>query len=268
MQPSESEPGSITPRAEVGPAWDASIPSPGGRHPRLLWGWTLTAALIAGLVTWYIGEKTLDYYTVSEAALKNLSDPGPMRREYARVIPRNLAIAYGTLGALLGLMMGLAGGLAGRSLGRGIVATLAGALAGAAAGVGLSFALVPLFPTSFDQGQPSVLLMIGVRGGIWASIGAVAGLALAVGLGRQTSALKTLVGGFVGGLVGTVAFEIGNALLNALDRNDQIHPTSSNSRLLAYMTVSVLAAIGATLAARGMKPRVDAKSTIVAGDLA
>jgi hypothetical protein len=252
----EPDPQSVTPRDEVGPMSTKSTPpTPDGRDPRSLWAWTLTAALIAGLASWSIGERTLDYFQASEAAMKNLSDPGPMRRELAVFVPRNVAIAYGTLGALLGSMMGLAGGLVRGSIARGFVAFLIGGLAGAAAGAALSFALVPVFLTSFDPGQPSMLLMIGVRGGIWAATGAIAGLALGLGLGHFGNVAATLLGGLLGGLTGTVAFELGNALVNALDRNDQVHPTTSASRLLAYMSVSLLAAIGVIIAARGRLPQ-------------
>ncbi len=238
------------PSAEPGGRPAASEPGPGPTHPRRLWAWALGAALVAGLMSWYIGERTFDYFKVSQAAAQNTFDPGPMRREMAVTVPRNVAIAYGTLGALLGFMMGLAGGLARRSVGTGLAAALGGALLGTVAGAALSFALVPLFMASYDPVHPTLIKMILTRGGIWAAIGSAAGLAFGLGLGHRAQLVRDLLGGLLGGIAGTITFEVSNALIDPLGLNDQTVPTTLLARLLASLSVAVGVAVGIALTAR------------------
>jgi hypothetical protein len=207
---------------------------------------------VAGLLSWYIGESTLDYFKVSMAAAQNYRDPGPMQRELAVVVPRNVAIAYGTLGALLGFMMGLAGGLARRSVRTGLAAALGGALLGAGAGAALSFALVPRFMKSYDPTNPTLIMMILTRGGIWSAIGVAVGLAFGLGLGLRRHLVRVLLGGFLGAIAGTIAFEVSNALIDPLGLNDQTIPTTLLARLLASLCVSVGIAVGIAATARGL----------------
>lgn len=231
----------------------ASRPDPESSPPRLLWVWALGAALMAGLMSWYIGERTMDYFKPSEAALSDRFNPGPLVRELAVLVPRNVAITYGTLGALLGFTMGLAGGLARRSVGTGLAAGLGGALLGTVAGAALSFALVPLFMASFDPTQPTLIKMILTRGGIWGSIGSATGLAFGLGLGHRRRLARVLLGGFLGGIAGTILFEVSNAMIDPLGLNDQTIPTTLFARLLASLSVAVGVAVGIVLAARNPK---------------
>ncbi len=256
MQPPDVAPEPDLPPGERSPSVEpeivpaASRPEPGSSHPRLLWVWALGAALMGGLMSWYIGERTMDYFKPSEAALSNRFDPGPLGRELAVLVPRNVAITYGTLGALLGFTMGLAGGLARRSVGTGLAAALGGALLGTLAGAALSFALVPLFMASFDPTQPTLIKMILTRGGIWAAIGAAAGLAFGLGSGHRRHLARVLLGGFLGGIAGTILFEVSNALIDPLGLNDQTIPTTLFARLLASLSVAVGVALGIALTAR------------------
>ncbi len=256
MQPPDLAPESDFPQGGGSPSTTpgggpaASGPAPGAAHPPLLWAWALGAALVAGLMSWYIGERTLDSFKPSLAASQNRFDPGPMRREMAVTVPRNVAIAYGTLGALLGFTMGLAGGMARRSAGIGLAAALGGALLGTVAGAALSFALVPYFMASFDPTQPTLMKMILTRGGIWAAIGAAAGLAFGLGSGHRWHLVRVLLGGFLGAIAGTIAFEVSNALIDPLGKNDQTIPTTLLARLLAYLCVAVGVAVGIALTAR------------------
>jgi hypothetical protein len=228
------------------PAKDASTRD---RRPGpFLWALAVAAALVAGLASWSVGEKTMDYYLPSEAASKNLRDPGPLRRELAVIVPRNVAIAYGTFGGILGLLMGLVGSLSLRSATRAAGASLVGLLIGVAAGVGLSFALVPTFQARLDPTGSDISLMILIRGGIAASIGAAAGLAFGLGLGSANRLIRSMIGGLLGAMTGAVAYEIINALANSLNRNDDLIPPTSTSRLLLYLSIALMGAVGSAIA--------------------
>ncbi len=137
-----------------------------------------------------------------------------------------------------------------RSIPAGAIAALAGLLIGGIGGSLASYELVPIYARFYSDETQSLLLPFLVRGGIWAVVGMAAGLAL--GWGRQGFRLipGILIGGLSGSVCGTIAFEVVNALLFPADRNDAVIPSSMQSRLLAYLFVSVGVAIGAVLLGR------------------
>ena len=96
----------------------------------------------------------------------------------------------------------------------------------------------------------SLVLSFLVRGGIWAVVGMTAGLALGWGWQGFLGIPRALIGGLAGGVCGTVAFEVVNAVLFPADRNDAVIPSSMQARLLAYLFVSVGVAIGAVRVGR------------------
>ena len=248
-------PSSVAPAGAAPPERAGSLVGPGPIRPGAVWGWVVLASLLAGLGSWACGEATFDFYTVSEAAAKNLQDPGPMRKELAVIVPRNVAIANGAQGALLGLVLGLAGGLARGRWKSGLGAGLAGMVVGGLAGAALSFALVPLFQKHYDPAGQTLLITALARAGIWSAIGAVVGAAFGWGLGGVRQVGHSLLLGFLGGMVGTTVFELVNALANPSDLNDQVIPTHWTSRLIAYLIVAVFVGLGAALSVRkGEKP--------------
>jgi hypothetical protein len=210
----------------------------------------LAASVLAGLGSWVCGEQTLDYYKVSEAAAKNLFDQGPMRKEMAVIVPKNVAIANGTQGALIGLLLGLVAGVARGGVKSGVVAALAGAVGACIAGAALSFALVPVFQKNYDPAGQTLLVTALVRAGIWSSIGAIAGAAFGWGLGRLHQVGHSFLLGFMGGIVGGAVFELINALANPSDLNDQVIPTGWHARLLAYLCVAFFIGLGSALSVR------------------
>lgn len=230
---------------------DASLdPTAAGPGPRSAAARVVAAVLMASVVAGAagaIGETTLDYYKPSPEVAKNTRDPGPLRRELAALTPKNLTIAFGTLAILLGTSLAAAGLVVGRSGGRSAIAGVAGAAIGlVVAGAG-SFIMSPIFYNAFDPARPSMLAMIVVRGAIWAAIGAVAGAVYGHSAAGPHAVPRTLLGGLAGAFVATIVFELAHAILDPLDRNDQILPTSTTSRYLAYALVSLLVALGAAL---------------------
>lgn len=247
------------PRAEYEPGADLTtsprrddLPTapadPGGI--RYLAAWVLPAAVIAGLGAWACGESTLDYFQPSAAAAKNHLDPRALNLELSVLVPKNASIAFGMQGALLGLLLGLAVGLARRSVTGGITGGIGGLLLGALAGIVVPLALVPIFMGSYRPAEPNMMLLLMIRGGIWAAIGAAAGLAFGLGSGRPAWLARTFLGGLAGGFAGTLVFEIANALIDPLDRNDKTIPTTPLARVLSYLLVAVFVALGTLYSVR------------------
>jgi len=205
------------------------------------------AALVAGFLAWGIGERTCDYYHPSARAQQSSRDLRALNGEKQIADQKNTAIVFGTFGALLGLLSGAAGGVLRRSIPGGASAALAGLLLGGIGGALVSYELAPIFARFYSDETPSLLLSFLVRGGIWSVVGMTAGLALGWSSQGPLGIPRALIGGLAGGICGTIAFEVVNAMLFPGDRNDAVIPSSMEARVLAYLFVSVGVAIGAVL---------------------
>jgi hypothetical protein len=207
------------------------------------------AALVAAILAWGIGERTHNYYGPSAKAqqLANARDFTALNRETQIADQKNTAIAFGSFGAVLGTCLGAVGGALRRTIPGGAIAALAGLLLGGISGALVSYELTPVYARFYSDETPSLLLSLLVRGGIWAVIGMAAGLALGWGRRGIRGIPEIMIGGLIGSICATVAFEVVNAVLFAGDRNDAVIPSSMQSRLLAYLLVSAGAAIGAVL---------------------
>jgi hypothetical protein len=212
--------------------------------------YAMLAAVIAAFLAWGIGEKLYDYYVPSRTSQGNPRDFTAMNREKRIADQKNTAIAFGTFGAVIGLVFGAAGGALGRSILAGASAALAGLLLGGIAGTSVGYEFAPIFARFYSDENPSLLLSFLVRGGAWAVVGMAAGLALGWGWHGFADVRTTLIGGLAGSVIGTMAFEMVNAIVFASDRNDAVIPTSMAARLLAYLLVSAGVALGAVLLER------------------
>jgi hypothetical protein len=212
--------------------------------------YAVVAAVIAASLAWGIGEKMYDYYRPSLTAQANPRDFTVMNREKRIADQKNTAIAFGTFGAVIGLVFGVAGGALGRSIAGGASAALAGVLLGGIGGTFASYEFTPIFARHYNDENPSLLLSLLVRGGAWAVVGMAAGLALGWGWHGLAGIRGTLIGGLAGSVIGTMVFEMVNAVAFPSDRNDAFIPTSMPARLLAYLLVSAGVALGAVLLER------------------
>jgi hypothetical protein len=203
----------------------------------------LGAALVAGILAWGIGELMHDYYGPSVEALRSRFDFSAQNREQRAADQKNAAIAFGTFGALLGLLTGAAGGAARRSIAAAAGAALLGLLLGAIGGALVSYELSPVFTRYYRDTEPMFVPLL-VRGGIWAVVGMTAGVALGCGWHGPRGLARALTGGLVGSVFGTIGFEVVNALIFPMERNDRIIPSSSVTRLIAYLCVAVCVALG------------------------
>jgi hypothetical protein len=213
----------------------------------------VSAALIAAFIAWRVGEMMYEYYRPSDAALRARFDFSARNREQLVADQKNAAIACGTFGALMGLLAGAAGGLARRSIQSGAIAAGVGLVLGGLAATLVSYEIAPSFSTYYSDGNPSLLLPLLVRGGIWAVIGITTGLALGCGWQGPRAIIRMMTGGLVGSILGTVVFEAINGVVFPADRNDNILPNSDVTRLIEYMCVAVAIAAGAVLLGRESK---------------
>jgi hypothetical protein len=201
------------------------------------WIVTIAAGLTAAMITWAAGESLM------------IDEIGRGSRG-GRPIPavvystRNGVVCLGILGGALGLALGLAGGFLRGSARSAGLAGLVGLVLGGAAGAGAARALVPLYFRNYSGVDLSLPLL--VHGGLWTSISFAAGLAFGLGVGGPSRTLGAVSYAIAGALLATFAYEFASIWLFPAAQTDRPLPTSSGSRLFAYLVVALF--IGAALA--------------------
>jgi hypothetical protein len=230
-------------------------PAARSRRPARTWCITLGAGLLAGVVSWGVGEATLTTFK-PKLEVVHLYGGGTSKESTVKgeaiADTRNATLAFGLLGATLGLVLGIAGGFCGDERGRGVTAGLVGLVVGGGAGVLASLALVPIFHRKLAENFSSVDLTTPmlVHAGVWAAVGAAGGLAYAMGSGlAKDRTARAVIGGLVGGALGAVAYDLIGVM--AFPLADTHRPLSLTwpTRLLARLMVTTLAAAGATVLA-------------------
>jgi hypothetical protein len=171
----------------------------------------------------------------------------------------NATLAFAILGGVTGLMLGLAGGLAGRSRARGVIVGLASLAAGTIVGALASFALIPLFFRGLVPDLNDLLTPILIHGGIWMAIGALGGLAFAIGMGRGRHVPVAVGAACVGAFVASVLFHLLSEGLFADSSSTAPLAKSALARLLAMLLVTVLVAVGAARGTLGRDTRPAAR---------
>lgn len=212
--------------------------------PPRSWILTLGAAVIAGLLTWAVGEKTYRLYRPSKEAYANRYAFAELLRQELVADRKNGAIAFGTFGACLGLLCGAAGGMERRSTSGLVTAALAGLVSGGLLSGAAGYLIAPMLPRYYDDADPTILLPLLVRGGIVAAVGLTAGLAFGLGREGPSGLWRPLAGGLIGSLIGIMAFEMIYALAFPTVRNDNAIPLSTTIRLLCYLSVAIGVAAG------------------------
>jgi hypothetical protein len=192
------------------------------------------------MIAWAIGEGTL----VAEAGYVN-------KKEHINVPPsvagtRNGIISFGALGATTGLALGLAGGLISRSAIRAVLAGTTGLLLGGGVGAAVCWLVLPIYYEHSTGGEITYSLL--VHGGDWVAVGAAAGLAFGIGLGGSRGLLGGMVGGAGAALLAAVIYEVAGGILFPRALTDRPVSITWESRLLARLLVTVLAAAGVVLA--------------------
>jgi hypothetical protein len=250
LEPAGQEKGQQGESASSRPASEERL----GRTRRLL----AVAGLVAGLLAFGVGEaiyKLIPAALVTQHALQLTKVTSTVATESVAAT-RNGALAFGVLGLFLGGCLGLAGGLARRSS-FAVTAGGVGSVLGFAVGAGASLALLPLCISSKIRYPDSDLVITFLmHGAIWGLLGAVAGLAFAVGLGERNFWVRALVAGFAGALIGAVAFDLMGVFAFPVAKTDDPISRTWVTRLLARLlvTFATAAAVSLVLPVRSGKP--------------
>ena len=252
MQPADVDPTParspiVAPLVES--AGSMELPVNGAR----LWAFALGAGILAGLVSWLGGEACRE---VIKPPRHNVNSKGLIlrvtdRREEATAVAKNAGIAFVFLGAALGGGLGAAGGLARRSRRSVATAGLIGLAMGAVAAGVMSLVLLPPYNAyklrNPDEALRDLLLPLLVHAGIWSVVGVAGGLALGLGLGERGLLPQAVLGGLLGAVVAAAAYELIGAFAFPEARTAQFVSATWESRLVARLAVTLLAAIGAVL---------------------
>jgi hypothetical protein len=221
-------------------------------------GLLAVGGLLAGLLAFGIGEAVYDLIpakSVTQHAL-GLTKVSTTVATETVAAARNGALAFGVLGLFLGGCLGLAGGLA-RRPSFAVAAGGLGSVLGFAAGVGASLALLPFCIASrFRYPDNDLAISFLMHGAIWSLLGALAGLAFAIGLGKRALWVRALTAGFAGALLGAVAFDLIGVVAFAGAKTDEPISRTWVTRLMArvLVTVATAAAVSLVLPARSGEP--------------
>jgi hypothetical protein len=202
----------------------------------------MLGGVLAGLVAFGIGEAT---YGIFRTVLVQQNLQGtiiwvPSLATNSAAVAKNGALAFGALGACLGLCLGVAGGLARRSTPAAVRGGLLGAVLGSAAGAGLSLPLLPWFyQAEKDYFEYELILSLSMHAFIWGVLGAVAGLAFAVGRGEGRLIGRALPAGGLGGLLGAITFDLIGAMFFAAAETGEPISETWQTRLMARLMVTM-----------------------------
>ena len=121
-------------------------------------------------------------------------------------------------------------------------------------GVMSSLALLPFFYGRVVPDQDNLLTPTLIHGGIWAAIGAVGGLAFAIGMRSRGHLLNALGGACVGAFSASVLYHLLSGSLVSDSSSTAALGGTAIVRLMAMILVTVLVAIGSARGALGRIP--------------
>jgi hypothetical protein len=238
--------------------------------PARIWTFALIAATAAGVFSWLGGEAAYEFFKPAYHEVfmySKVMQIDPVSEATTDV--KNAALAFAIHGGVLALLLGFAGGLAARRREPGLMAGGMGFVLGAAVAIGATSVTVRAFQRYYEVSTTDLLAPLPYHIGTWSAVGAMAGLALGLGIGGGSRVVRGLIGGAFGGLVGAIFYQLGGAAAFPLDRVFQPLSTSAYSRLLARMLSALSITAGAVLALQmvsSRKARSTAKPAAPAGD--
>jgi hypothetical protein len=94
-----------------------------------------------------------------------------------------------------------------------------------------------------DYPEYDLILSMCMHGLIWGLLGAAAGLAFATGLRKATLCARTLAAGWLGAVLGTIAFEMIGAMFFSMAETDEPISETWPTRLMARLLVTVGTAV-------------------------
>lgn len=242
-------------------ASEVSPSSPGGPRPlppAKLWAMVLVTAVVAGLLSWGAIEATRDFFKprLFEVHLPDGSTSmQPSLESQKHADTRNTALVFAIQGGFLALAMGLVGGLASHSPARGLVVGLFAQVAGAAAGALTASFLFPILFRDLVPNPNDLLTPLLIQAGIWMAIGAVGGLALALGLGAFRRVPDALWGSLLGAFLAAGFYRLLHGVLSPASGPMVLVATDPTGRLIAAFCLAVLVTAGAAKGALGPTER-------------
>jgi hypothetical protein len=222
-----------------------------GQAWRLLLG-ALVGAIGAAIGAWVLGELGVTRVAPANDAVPTMgviiSAPTAATTQAATL--KSAARLFGACGALLGMALGLSGGWARGSANAALRAAVLGAIAGGVTGIiGPLVVVRAYFRSSGGGGSDELIPSILMHSGLWISIGAAAGIALAIGLGDRRRLARAIAGGVVGSVVGAVVYDLLGAVVFPLAETGEPLAATSSARLLELLVPAIaiagLAALGA-----------------------
>lgn len=208
---------------------------------------TLALGLVAGVGSWLTGEGILRAY---RAELAPAMKPIPTLDDAQLLLAARVTsgcLVFGMMGGWIGLAGGLAGGASQRSWQRAVRAGIFGLVLGTIGTAGIVRLVLPIFYTRVDsQAQDLTMPLIG-HVALWMTSGAVGGLAYSLGAGRSTRLWEPALGGLLGAVLATVAYELAGALLLPTHRTHLPMPGTSATRAMAQIMVALGTVIGSSL---------------------
>jgi hypothetical protein len=253
MEPNESgalgggSPAGIAPAAlaRAGPAADDRA------H---VWPAALVGAVVAILGAGLAGELTNGVFQPEMEMVANpfgkLSPQATAKTVNAAEM-RNAIVAQAVLGCAIGLAFGLAGWLAGGKLGRAIIVALVAQAVGALVGALAAWALARLLYRSLIPNMNDLTTPILIHASIWAAIGAVGGIAFALGAGRLGRAFPAAAAACVAGFAASALYQLFGDVFFPGGGATEVVATSRSVRLLGVGLYAVLIAGAAALAISG-----------------
>jgi hypothetical protein len=216
-----------------------------------VWTLALTAGLIAGFVSWLIGEAlhrrfdrpapTLSGPPTSAEMMKSLFLAERTAHAWEAIL------GFGSLGGGLGLALGLAGGSARGSTRAALSAAIVGSILGGAVGVAAIKVVLPLYHRILDPDNNDLIVGIMTQVVISSAIGAAGGAAFGIGLGDRRRAVLAVLGGLLGAVAGALLYEMVGALAFPLDGTSKPVSATWGSRLFARLAVTTLASAGVAM---------------------
>lgn len=232
-----------------------------GRRILLVIGAT---GILAGILAFGLGEWTSAFFPVEQAGvpLGGGTVMRPTMETIARADMKNSALTFGVTGGILGLTLGVAGGLVSRSTASAARGGLVGLFLGAVLGVSLPLGLIePFHRFQVDRNSDDLLVPVALHEILWAPLGAVGGLAFGVGRARAGVILRATLGGLLGAVLGTIAYDVIGATLAPLAETSEAISRTWPTRLLARLLLAVGTAGGIALTA--LSPTSPAKTSDV-----
>jgi hypothetical protein len=124
-------------------------------------------------------------------------------------------------------------------------------VAGVVAGAGLAAAAIPVYSAAFYRFEMHKLeLALLLHGFIWGILGALGGLAFAIGTGRPGLRGRAMLHGMIGALVGMLIADMIGAFVFPMDGTDEPISGTWYTRLIARVAVAVAVGIAVGMAVK------------------